>query len=100
LAPGAKADLIIVELNRFDLGPLDDPVQTLVQCASRRDVETVIVDGKTIVEHGQVRGVDEADLLARARAAYRQLKERIVARYWPGKSEAEIFPTTVNGWDG
>jgi cytosine/adenosine deaminase-related metal-dependent hydrolase len=98
LAPGAKADIVIVDLNRFDLGPLDDPLQTLVQCASRRDVETVVVDGKIVVDGGRVVGIDEAELLARARGAYRGLKERVLARFWPGRAEVEVFPRALAEW--
>lgn len=98
LSPGAKADLLIVNLNRFELGPDDDPLQTLVQCASRRDVATVIVDGRTVVDHGQLLGVDENELLARARMEYRALKERVLTQFWPAKAETDIFPPALKAW--
>ena len=38
LAPGAKADIIIVDLHRLHSGPVDDPIKTLVYaaCGQRR----------------------------------------------------------------
>lgn len=100
LSSGAKADIVIIDLSRFDLGPLDDPVQTLVHCANRRDVETVISDGRIVVEGGKLRGLDEAALVARARQVYRNVKERIVARFWPGRTEEELFPNALPAWRG
>lgn len=98
LSSGAKADIVIIDLSRFDLGPLDDPIRTLVHCANRRDVETVISDGQIVVERGQLRGVDEAELVARARQVYCNLKERIAERFWPGRTADELFPKALPVW--
>src|SRR5215831_5992085 len=48
LAPGAKADLLIVDLSGGDtlrFGPVRDPIKSLVECGIGNDVDTVIVDG-------------------------------------------------------
>ena len=44
LAPGAKADIIVVDLAQTHYGAVHDPIKSLVECGSGRDVETVIVD--------------------------------------------------------
>ena len=49
LAPGAKADIIIVDLHRLHCGVVDDPIKTLIYAADGGDVETVIVDGRTVL---------------------------------------------------
>src|ERR687898_850777 len=62
LAPGAKADLVILNMQSLRIGPYRDPIKALVNCGTGDDVETVIVDGRTVVEAGRVAGVDEAAL--------------------------------------
>ena len=46
LAPGAKADLIVVDLQQMHFGAVRDPIKSLVECASGTDVETIIVVGR------------------------------------------------------
>jgi cytosine/adenosine deaminase-related metal-dependent hydrolase len=60
LAPGAKADIVLVDLDRMHIGPVaaHDPLIALVYCAHGDDVDTVIVDGVARVRGGEVLGVD------------------------------------------
>ena len=72
LAPGAKADVIIIALDgrgTLRFGPVRDPIKSLVDCGIGDDVETVIVDGKVCMEDGRIPGVDLAELRSRAQAA-------------------------------
>jgi 5-methylthioadenosine/S-adenosylhomocysteine deaminase len=72
LAPGAKADIVVIDLSGRDslrLGPVRDPIKSLVECGIGDDVDTVIVDGVTRVAGGRVAGVDLAALRAEAQAA-------------------------------
>jgi 5-methylthioadenosine/S-adenosylhomocysteine deaminase len=73
IAPGAKADIVVVNLRKMRIGPYRDPVKALVNCATTDDVEQVIVDGRVVVEHGRVVGVDEERLLREAQAHAEQL---------------------------
>jgi 5-methylthioadenosine/S-adenosylhomocysteine deaminase len=72
LAPGMLADIIIIDLtgrNSLRYGPVRDPVKSVVECGIGDDVETVIVDGKTVMENGRIAGVDFARLRADAQTA-------------------------------
>lgn len=72
LRPGALADIIIVDVKgagTLRYGPVRDPVKSLVECGVGDDVETVIVDGKVVVENGAIPGVDLDELAAAAQAA-------------------------------
>ena len=72
LSPGALADIIIIDLsgrNTLRYGPVRDPVKSVVECGVGDDVDTVIVDGKLCMEHGNIPGVDFAKLNAAAQAA-------------------------------
>ena len=72
LAPGARADIIIVDLSgrgTLRYGPVRDPIKGVVECGIGDDVRTVIVDGKVCVEQGQIPEVDLEDLRAQAQEA-------------------------------
>jgi len=68
LAPGMRADLTMVRLDRFHLQPAspDTIVTNLVHAARGSDVDMVMVDGKIVVENGVVRTVDADAIRARA----------------------------------
>jgi 5-methylthioadenosine/S-adenosylhomocysteine deaminase len=63
----------VVDLRHLHYGAVHDPIKALVECGTGRDVETVIVDGQTLVEQGRAVRVDESALLrdvqSRRRAA-------------------------------
>ena len=72
LAPGALADIIIIDLSgrgTMRFGPVRDPIKSLVECGVGDDVETVIIDGKTVMENRQIPGVDMIDLLRQAQSS-------------------------------
>src|SRR6202521_4113145 len=72
LAPGAKADIVIVGLTGRDtlrMGPVRDPIKSLVDCGIGDDVDTVIVDGVVRMENGHIPGIDFTELRAQAQAA-------------------------------
>lgn len=62
IAPGAKADLVLVDLGTLSMSPVRDPLKNLVFSASRHDVDTVIVDGRLVVDGGRLEGIDERQL--------------------------------------
>ncbi len=94
LAPGAKADIIIVDLHRLHSGPVDDPIKTLVYAAAGSDVETVIVDGRTVLTGGKAPGVDEGALQQAACAAHRWQQAQFAAQNPSGKPSSVLFPTS------
>ncbi len=61
--PGARADLMLLRRDSPTFTPLHDPVRQLVFGATSRDVRTVIVDGRVVVQDGEVAGVDLGALL-------------------------------------
>src|SRR5712671_6678452 len=72
LAPGAKADIVIIDLTGRDslrYGPIRDPIKSLIDCGIGDDVDTVIVDGVVRMEGGKIPGVDFAELRRQAQVA-------------------------------
>jgi 5-methylthioadenosine/S-adenosylhomocysteine deaminase len=59
------------------MGPVRDPIKSLIDCGIGDDVDTVVVDGIVRMENGQIPGVDFAKLRADAQAA----GERVWSRW-------------------
>jgi len=76
LAPGCKADIAMVKIDTPKAAPAYDPFQFLVLAATGEDVDRVIVDGNTIVEHGEVLTIDVAEAVRRVN----QVSSRVWAR--------------------
>jgi 5-methylthioadenosine/S-adenosylhomocysteine deaminase len=66
LAPGNKADLIVVDLQRAHLVPVLRAVSTFVHQGQARDVQSVMVDGRWLMRDGVVLSMDEPTILAQA----------------------------------
>ena len=64
LAPGALADIVIVNLGRAHISPVYSPQSALVYNANGNDVDTVIVGGDILVRDGRAVKINEAGLIA------------------------------------
>jgi 5-methylthioadenosine/S-adenosylhomocysteine deaminase len=77
LAVGKQADLVIFDMNRAHLTPSFNPVATLVHLAHGRDVRTVVVAGRVVVEDGRATLVDEEEIRREGAEATRRLWRRV-----------------------
>lgn len=100
IAPGAKADIVLLDTRRLAFGANPDPLRALVHLATPEMVDTVIVDGRVLVEAGRLLVADEAEVLAEARRS----SERVWATYGAydpsGRSVGEAFPPSLNPYRG
>ncbi len=71
---GALADLSLIDLSRPELVPMNNLCSNLVYSTSGACVDTFIVDGKILMEHGHVEG--EEEIIAEAKA----LAERLIPK--------------------
>jgi cytosine/adenosine deaminase-related metal-dependent hydrolase len=92
LSPGAKADVVIINLRTTRYGPVRDPINALVEYGSGADVETVIVDGEVVVEKGRSTRVDDDELFAQAEAGAMRAWDNWAARDWNSRSVEQIIP--------
>ena len=76
LVPGAKADIIMVDLNSSRMQPVWRVPSALVYNANGGDVDTVIVDGRVLMRGKRVTCLDEAALLDECRRAAKSLLKR------------------------
>ena len=103
LAPGALADIIIIDLSRRDvlrLTPNFDPVKTLVECGIGDDVSTVIIDGVRRVENGRIEGLDLGDLRDRVQRSAEAAWTNWSATDPFGRSAGEMSPPSFPRADG
>ncbi len=98
IAPGARADLLLFDLETLGMAPVRDPVRNLVFSATRQDLDTVIVDGRTVVTGGRVAGIDEARLARDLQAAAERLWPKIPERDWAKRRVEEISPPSFPEW--
>lgn len=60
---GKKADIILIDLFKPHLYPFNMPLHRITSFTTGADVDTVIVDGKVLMEGRKVLSVDEAEIL-------------------------------------
>ena len=94
LAPGAKADITIVDLSALRTGPIEDPIRMLLMNCNGRDVRTVIVDGRTVVEDGAIPGLDVEAMQRRAQAHFETYRAAYSERDSLRRTPDELFPPT------
>ena len=66
LEAGKKADLVVIDLNRLHTTPSPNPISSLVYAATGAEVDTVVIDGRIVVEHGQLLTMDENEVMEQA----------------------------------
>ena len=59
IAEGALADLILIDLNVPQFIPANNIISGLVYSATGSEVDTVIVDGQVLMDHGKLTTIDE-----------------------------------------
>ena len=63
---GKKADIITINLDKPHLTPIYNPYSHLVYAINSCDVDNVIINGKIVMQNGEVLGMDEEEALREA----------------------------------
>ncbi len=74
LEAGKLADVLIVRMDQPRQTPMYEPISHLVYTTRGDDVETTIVNGRVLMRDGKVLTLDQAQVLAAARAAAVQVR--------------------------
>jgi len=70
---GMKADLIIIDMDKPHLCPVNDPVAAVVYSVQGSDVETSIIDGKIVMENRVLTTIDEELVMGKVREIAKRL---------------------------
>jgi cytosine/adenosine deaminase-related metal-dependent hydrolase len=95
LAPGMKADLVVVDLDCVDMQPARDPLRSLVFHAADRAVRDVYVDGRLVLAQGRVLTLDQAAAAERLGEAQRRMMAAVPQRDFRKRSADEITPLSL-----
>jgi cytosine/adenosine deaminase-related metal-dependent hydrolase len=95
LAPGAKADLVLVDLSDPGMRPARDPLRSLVYTAADRAVRHVYVDGVRVVDDRRVLTLDRAAAVERLEAAQRRMLDAVPSRDHAGRTADRIAPLSL-----
>jgi cytosine/adenosine deaminase-related metal-dependent hydrolase len=92
---GARADLVLLDLESHVFTPLNDPLRQLAFGSSTLAVDSVLVGGEWRVRGGRVAGVDEADVLSRARETGAEIVGRFDEAFELGQ---QLLASLRGGW--
>ena len=95
LSPGAKADLVLVDLNHPAMQPVHDPLRNLVHCAAERAVRDVYVDGKAILKDRHIVNLDYDGAVRELQDAQRRACRRAEKDDPQGRSFAALAPFSL-----
>jgi 5-methylthioadenosine/S-adenosylhomocysteine deaminase len=95
LAPGAKADIVLVDLQHPDMMPARDPLRSLVFHAAERAVKDVYIAGRRIVADGRVTTLDHQDAAERLTQAQAKMMQATPARDYRGRTADAIAPLSL-----
>jgi guanine deaminase len=94
LAPGYKADLVMLDLDHPNWLPLNDPVNQLVHSEDGTAVDSVMIGGRMIVQNRRILTVDLAALREKAEAA----RDRLAAANADNKRLYEALAPVVGSY--
>jgi 5-methylthioadenosine/S-adenosylhomocysteine deaminase len=77
LEAGKKADIIIIGLDEPHLTPLYSEYSHLVYAASGADVDTVVINGKVLMENRRLLTIDETEVMKKVREIAVNIKQSL-----------------------
>ncbi|MBT5414065.1 MAG: amidohydrolase family protein [Rhodospirillaceae bacterium] len=95
LAPGAKADLVLVDLDEPLMQPVRDPLRSLIYTAADRAIRDVYVGGEKMVENGRSIRLDIADAGRRLQDAQALIAAAVPDRDARCRSLDEVAPMSL-----
>ncbi|HEX7316733.1 MAG TPA: 5'-deoxyadenosine deaminase [Pyrinomonadaceae bacterium] len=73
---GKRADINVLQLGRLHTTPRPEVVSTVVYAAEARDVRDVLIDGRIVLSGGELRTLDEREVVTEAARQYELLAAR------------------------
>jgi guanine deaminase len=77
LSVGMKADMVLLDLKKLPFIPRNNLLYQLVFCENGHSVDTVVIDGKMVVEGGKVTTANEEKLVGEIMERVDEIQEKI-----------------------
>jgi cytosine/adenosine deaminase-related metal-dependent hydrolase len=90
LSKGRKADIVIIDVDNLRYAPIYNPIKSLVNAGTSDDIDTVIIDGKLIVEEKKMINVNEKEVIKNANRIAKGLWARIPEWDWANRKIEDI----------
>jgi 5-methylthioadenosine/S-adenosylhomocysteine deaminase len=94
LAVGAKADLVLLDLEAPGMRPVRDPLRSFFFSAADRAVRQVFVDGRQVVKDGEVTTIDRASMARALQDSQEAFVRNAPYVDFRGRTADEISPTS------
>jgi 5-methylthioadenosine/S-adenosylhomocysteine deaminase len=95
LAPGCRADVVLVDISNPSMMPLREPLRSLIYVAADRAVRDVFVDGRQVVAGGRVLSMDYAAASRVLEAAQKRSLARTAELDWAGRDADTMSPMVL-----
>lgn len=92
LAPGCRADFVLVDITHPMMRPARDPVRSLIYAAGDRAVKAVYIDGRQVVRDGEVLTMDYRAAAENLHEAQKRVADKVPQRDWAHRSAEQIAP--------
>jgi len=91
LAPGAKADIIVVDLDGFHMGTVEDPIRTMITCGSGRDVKMSIINGRIVMKDRLIPNIDLVEVRIKGQKYFDKMRLGYLERDYQHLPADELF---------
>jgi 5-methylthioadenosine/S-adenosylhomocysteine deaminase len=95
LAPGAKADFVLVDLKNPFMMPARDPLRSLIYTAADRAIRDVYIAGTRVVHNGTVLTLDHAGALDTLTEAQQRMLSGVRQRDYKSRTADEVIPLSL-----
>ncbi len=94
LAPGCRADFVLVDITHPMIRPARDPMRSLIYAAGDRALKAVYVDGTKVVENGEVLTMEYRQAAEHLDEAQKRVTANAPAQDWAHRPVDKIAPPT------
>jgi 5-methylthioadenosine/S-adenosylhomocysteine deaminase len=95
ITPGARADLVLVDLRNPFMMPARDPLRSLIYTAADRAIRDVYIDGVKVVGDGKVLTLDQASALDALTEAQQRMLSGARQNDYKGRAADEVMPLSL-----
>ena len=92
LAPGAKADIITIDITPLQVGPMDDPIRFLIMNTTGANVTNVIINGRIVMKDRNIPGINHAEIRESSQRYFDKMKKSYSDQDELHRPPSTLFP--------